>query len=274
MIDTSYCNFPDSITRTLRIAPNVVAQFTTPPTGCVPYTAIFTNTSQAGQTFDWDFGDGTTFTGATPPPKLYSAAGTYTITLIATDPNTCNVSDTFSLNITVNPNPVANFSFTPNPGQENTPTSFANTSSGAVRYFWDFGDGDTSVFVSPVHQFISSGTFRTCLIAYNQNGCADSVCQDVTAIVVSLVDVPNAFSPNGDGINDKIYVRGYGIAKMTFRIYNRQGLLVFQSSNINNGWDGKFKGNLQPMDAYAYTLEVEFSDKNRVTKKGDITLLR
>ena len=274
LIDTNYCNYPDSIVRSLRIAANVVAGFTTPATGCVPYTAIFANTSQAGQTFNWDFGDGTTYTGSTPPPKIYSTAGTFTVTLIATDPNTCNISDTFRSNITVHPNPVANFTFSPIPAQENTPTSFTNGSTGAVRYRWIFGDGDTSTLVNPKHQFRTSSTFQTCLIAINQFACADTVCQAVDAIVTPLLDVPNAFTPNGDGINDVLYVRGYGIVKMIFRIYNRQGLLVFQSVDETVGWDGKYKGTLQPMDAYAFTLEVQFSDGSRATKKGDITLLR
>ena len=57
LVDTAYCNAPDSITKIISIAPLVVAHFKTPPTGCVPYTAQFTNTSIAGQTFSWDFGD-------------------------------------------------------------------------------------------------------------------------------------------------------------------------------------------------------------------------
>jgi gliding motility-associated-like protein len=100
------------------------------------------------------------------------------------------------------------------------------------------------------------------------------VCQVVPALINPGVDVPNAFTPNGDGINDRVYVRGFGIAKMNFRIYNRQGLMVFQSLTTSIGWDGKYKGVLQPMDAYAYTLEIEFFDGSRATKKGDITLLR
>ena len=274
IIDTNYCNYPDSITRTLRVAANVVASFTTPAAGCVPYSATFTNTSQAGQTFVWDFGDGTSFTGVTPPPKIYNTVGTFNVSLIATDPNTCNVSDTFVQTLTTHPNPVANFTFTPNPGQENTPTKFANSSTGAVKYVWHFGDGDSSILVNPVHQFRATAIFNTCLIAINQFGCADSVCQDVSAIILPLLDVPNAFTPNNDGVNDKVFVRGYGIARMTFRIYNRQGLLVFQSASQETGWDGRYKGTLQPMDAYAFTLEVVFSDGNKATKKGDITLIR
>jgi gliding motility-associated-like protein len=194
--------------------------------------------------------------------------------MIAIDPNTCNIRDTATAQITVHPLPVANFTFSPNPGEENTPTRFTNASTGASSYKWYFGDNDSSTQVNPVHQFNSTGRFRTCLIAINQFGCVNSVCQDVDAVVVSLVDVPNAFTPNGDGINDQIYVRGFRIAKMTFRIYNRQGLLVFESADQTRGWDGKFKGTLQPLDVYAYTLEVEFLDGDRATKKGDITLLR
>jgi gliding motility-associated-like protein len=71
-----------------------------------------------------------------------------------------------------------------------------------------------------------------------------------------------------------VYVRGFAIGRMNWRIYNRFGNLVFQSSSQRIGWDGKFKGVIQPMDVYAYTLEVEFTDGTRATKKGDITLLR
>jgi gliding motility-associated-like protein len=272
--DTAYCNGPDSISRVLRIAPNVEARFETPPDGCVPYTAVFTNTSIAGQTFIWDFGDGSTFTGANPPPKLYAATGTYTVQLIAIDPATCNGADTVTQTITVHPIPVAGFTYSPNPGKENTPTSFTNTSTDAVRYFWDFGDGDTSNLVNPVHQYNVTGTFNACLVAFNQFGCADTVCQDVTTIVVPLLDVPNAFTPNGDGINDKVFVRGFGIAKMDWKIYNRWGQLVFQSASPSIGWDGRFKGTLQAMDAYGYSLEVEFSNGTKASRKGDITLLR
>ena len=75
-------------------------------------------------------------------------------------------------------------------------------------------------------------------------------------------------------MNDKIYVRGYGIAKMEWQIYNRWGTLVFVSSSPSNGWDGKYNGQLQPQDVYHYTLTIEFSDKSKVTDSGDITLLR
>src|SRR5206468_3223694 len=100
--DTNYCNAPDTLVRQLRIAPLVKAGFTTPPTGCAPYNAVFNNTSTAGQDFLWDFGDGTTST-QTDPTHLYSNTGTYTITLKVVDTSTCNKTDQTQFTITVHP---------------------------------------------------------------------------------------------------------------------------------------------------------------------------
>lgn len=275
--DTSYCNAPDSLTVQVSVASVVKAQFITAPTGCIPYTAIFNNTSIAGQTFQWDFGDGTTST-ATNPTHLYSTPGSYTITLIANDPNTCNISDTTWTTINVSGIPVANFSFGPNPPVENTPTSFTNLSSpDAVLFYWNFGDGDTLLTTSrlPIqHQYNATGTFNACLTAYNSAGCSDSMCQQVQAKVRPLVDLPNAFTPQSGDVNSKIMIRGFGISKVRFIIWNRWGEKVFETEDWLTGWDGKYKGVLQPMDVYAYTLDVEFFDGTKTTKKGDITLIR
>ncbi|MBX3254031.1 MAG: PKD domain-containing protein [Chitinophagaceae bacterium] len=271
--DTSYCNGPSSDTMRVSVASNVKAIFETPPGGCVPYTAAFSNISEAGNTYFWSFGDGQTSTDFAPS-HTYNAIGTYTVKLVVTDPNTCNRVDSTTRTITVRNAPTAGFTFSPVQPQENTATSFTNTSAGAVRYLWDFGDGDTSVLTNPMHQYNKTGTYNVCLIAYNEFGCADTLCQPVSALVSPLIAIPSAFSPNGDGVNDYVYVRGYAIAKMVFRIYNRWGQLVFQTSDRNRGWDGKYKGVLQPMDAYAYTLEVEYTDGTRESRKGDITLLR
>jgi gliding motility-associated-like protein len=272
--DTAYCNAFDIQEFTVYISPLVKASFTTPLIGCLPYRAEFKNTSVAGQTFIWNFGDGTSYTGANPPLKTYNALGDYTITLVANDPGTCNLTDTFRYSISVKPKPAASFSFAPDPPQENTPTQFTNLSTGATRYFWDFGDNDTSRAMSPLHLYSRTDIFASCLVAYNEFGCTDTVCANVTTLIKPVVDVPNAFTPNGDGKNDKLYVRGFGIAQMNFRIYNRWGQMIFESGTPSYGWDGTYKGVLQPMDAYAYTLIVQYGDGTIVNKKGDITLIR
>lgn len=274
--DTTYCNSPDSVVQQLRVSDVLLAQFETPAIGCSPYNAVFNNTSLGGQQFLWDFGDGTTSTDAYPT-HLYQNPGTYTVRLTATDNSTCNPTDDTTGTVTVVEGPTASFSVSPTEPKENTPFEFTNLSTNAVRYKWDFGDGDTLATTNqlPVsHLFNLSDTFNVCLIAFNANGCTDTSCQRVAALISPLADVPNAFSPNGDGINDVISVNGYGVAKMTWSIYNRWGQLVFISTNISNGWDGRYKGVLQPQDVYAYTLSITFTDNTALRKKGDITLLR
>jgi len=276
--DTGYCNAPDSITTPLSVAANVKASFTTPATGCLQYNAVFKNTSLAGQTWLWDFGDGTTST-AFEPVHTYTVAGPYDIVLIAYNPNTCNLSDTtaaFTINVFDSPTP--DFNFSPVPAIENTPTIFTNLSSpDAERFKWNFGDGDTLLTASrlPIqHQYNATGTFTVCLTAYNAIGCDSTVCKDVSAIIVPVVDVPNAFTPQSGDANSIVYVRGFGIAKMQFIIWNRWGQKVFETNSVSQGWDGKIKGVVQPMDVYVYTLSIEFSDGTKTTKKGDITLIR
>jgi gliding motility-associated-like protein len=279
LVDTNYCNFPDSTSMTLRVAPLVKAQFTTPSTGCAPYTAVFQNTSLAGQQFFWDFGDGTTSTdpGLTIT-HLYNNVGIYTVKLTAVDSNTCNIIDSTSANITVNPKPQAAFTYSPNPPViANKPTIFNNNSTGGTQYVWIFGDGDTAIKTNldtVEHQYQKTGTFQACLVAINQFGCADTTCLPVQTLINPLLDVPNAFTPGRFGQNSIIKVQGFGISSMIFRIYNRWGQLVFESNNPNQGWDGTYRGNPQPMDVYAYTLDANFFDGTKTSKKGDITLIR
>lgn len=277
LVDTNYCNYPDDTVKVLRISENVDASFTTPPFGCVPYTAVFDNTSAGGQQFQWDFGDGTGSTEA-EPTHLYNTPGTYTIRLTAIDSATCNIIDSASFSIVVSGSPTASFTYTPNPPEVNGPVDFINTSIGGASYFWRFGDGD-SLFTlrrdtTIRHFYNATGTFNSCLEVKNQYGCIDTVCAIVVARVVPALDVPNAFTPNNDGQNDKVYVRGFAIGKMTWRIYNRWGQLVFTTNNRFEGWDGKYKGVLQPQEVYTYTLDIEFTDGTKAIKTGDITLLR
>ena len=271
--DTTYCNSPADTIKKVRISPQVTALFSTPPQGCVPYNAVFENNSLGGLNFFWDFGDGTTSTDEYPT-HLYSNIGTYTIKLIAYDSTSCNLLDSTTFTITVKPIPTASFTYNPNPPQENTFTNFVNESVGATKYKWNFGDGDTSDLVNPRHLFNETGTFNVCLNAANDAGCSDDTCVEVRSLIRPLLDVPSAFTPGKFGVNSTIRVVGFGIKEMNWSIYNRWGLKVYESNNSKLGWDGTYKGKLQPMDVYSYTLDVTFADGKKVRKTGDITLIR
>lgn len=272
--DTTFCNAPDTAIKNLRISPNVKAIFSTPSRGCVPYTPVFKNISQGGTDWIWEFGDGNTSTDF-EPVHTYNNVGTYNVRLIAIDTSTCNKRDTSAyFAITVFPIPTANFSWTPNPPIENTITRFTNLSSGANRYLWDFGDGESSTEVNPSHLYNATGTYKATLYAFNVADCVDSITLDVPILIRPLLDVPNAFTPGRFGKNSVVKVEGFGIGKMNWKIFNRWGQVVFATSDRKQGWDGTFKGQLQPMDVYTYTLDAEFTDGTKVRKTGDITLLR
>jgi gliding motility-associated-like protein len=272
--DTTFCNAPDTAVKILRISPNVKAIFTTPARGCVPYTPVFKNISQGGTDWIWEFGDGQTSTDF-EPMHIYTATGTYNVRLIAIDTSTCNKRDTSAyFTITVFPIPTARFTWTPNPPQENTITNFINQSLGANRYLWNFGDGESSTDVNPAHQYNATGVYNATLYAFNIADCMDSLTLDVPIVIVPLLDVPNAFTPGRFGKNGIVKVEGFGIGTMSWKIFNRWGQVVFHTADRNQGWNGVFKGALQPMDVYTYVLDVEFTDGQKLRKTGDISLLR
>jgi len=280
--DTGYCNYPLDTVRQLYVAQNVSARFSTPATGCVPDSAGFANNSIAGQQYYWNFGDpasGAADTStAASPVHLYANTGTYTVTLIAVDSTTCNIADTTTFTVTMMGKPAAGFTYSPEPPQPpNTPTIFTDASSPAVKYQWFFGDGVSETKTTPdtvIHQYNRTDTFRACLVVTNASGCMDTACHTVPAVINPLLDVPNAFTPGRFGQNAVVKVIGFGIAHMVWRIYNRWGQVVFQSDDPYIGWDGTYRGVVQPMDVYAYTLEVDYSDGTHASKKGDITLIR
>jgi len=277
LVDTNYCNAPDSINIQLRVSPFVNAAFETPAIGCAPYTASFNNTSAGGQTFFWDFGNGNTST-AINPTTFYGVPGTYRVKLIARDPSTCNLVDSTFFTIRVEDKPIAAFTFSPNPPEENILVTFNNQSEQTSLYIWAFGDGDTLRTTKRDtlirHQYPATGTYTACLITVDENGCSDTVCQTLAVIINPLVDVVTAFTPNGDGVNDNAIVFGFGVQRMIFRIFNRWGQLVFESRDPRVGWDGNFKGKPQPMDGYAFTLEADLINGESIRKSGSITLVR
>ncbi len=277
LVDTNYCNAPDSFSFQLRVSPTVIASFTTPAVGCSPYTADFNNTSAGGQTFFWDFGNGQTST-AINPTNFYPNPGSYRVKLVATDPSTCNLVDSSFFTINVAVKPTAAFVYTPNPPEENILVNYINQSTNLNNYIWAFGDGDTLRTTrrdtTVVHQFPQTGTYTTCLIAIDANGCSDTTCLPVSVIVNPVIDVVTAFTPNNDGVNDLARVIGFGVDRLNFRIFNRWGQMVFETNNPRQGWDGRFKGKMQPMDAYGYTLEADLLNGETIKRAGSITLIR
>jgi gliding motility-associated-like protein len=119
------------------------------------------------------------------------------------------------------------------------------------------------------------------VVAFTDKGCSDS--DRVTIYVIceqSQVYIPNTFTPNGDGQNDRFYPRGRGIRTIkSFKIYDRWGEVIFDRSNIdvndqNQGWDGTFKGADLSPDVYVYTIDGICDTGEEFSWQGDISLIR
>ena len=115
-------------------------------------------------------------------------------------------------------------------------------------------------------------TYYPTLVA--PNGC---VGRDTVLVVVNfeeIVDVPSAFSPNGDGLNDILYVKGIGIVNIDFKIFNRYGQLVFSSTDIDEGWDGTLNGEELNQGVFVYTLDFDLINGQTGERSGNITLVK
>lgn len=275
MDDPNACNAPDSITKTISFNGSTVeANWELPDIKCAQDTALFSNRSTNATSYLWVFGDGDSST-ATSPVHTYDSAGTYLVRFYAFNPNTCNKVDSIQSTISLRDNPTANFVHVPVIPETNEPVTFTNRSIDADTYNWNFGDGNGSQDENPApHLYRKTGTYTVCLTAITREGCTDRLCKPVEADVYPLADLPNAFSPNRDGSNDVLYVRGSGIEEMRLKIYNRWGEVIFETTDQDIGWDGTYKGKEQPMESYGFVLDVTFIDGTSLHKSGNVTLLR
>jgi len=175
-----------SVTHPVVVSTNPVADFTANPvSGCVPLNVSFTNTSTNTSFQAWNFGDGNSSTQFSPS-HTFTSAGSYTVKLYVENANGC--ADSIAQIITVYPLPVAGFSFVnTNSCYQPVSVTTTNTSTGALNYAWDFGDGTTSALTNPGHNYVTPGTYTIQLTASNIYGCTDIATQ-----TINIYQVPTA----------------------------------------------------------------------------------
>lgn len=279
-------NCSDSLMKTILIHPNLpVLDYGPNSEGCPPLEVQFYNNSVDAHTYFWDFGDGNVSSDKTPK-HIYHTPGKYNVTLIIEGPG--GISESSDVVINVYDKPYANFEVRPTVIKLPETVSFINKSEGAISYIWDFGDGNTSTQHSVQYAYQQTGTYDVSLIAINEQGCRDSLTirNAVTAREAGRIEFPNSFTPNPNGPNGGIYVPGSpdnfvfypfvteGIVEYEFRIYSRWGEILFESNDVNIGWDGYFRGKLCPGGVYIWKVYCRFSNGLTETKTGDVTLFR
>jgi len=140
-----------------------------------------------------------------------------------------------------------------------------NAHNPGANYFWS--NGDTS-------QIITVSGNQTIWVEVEKDGCFGYDTIFISEHPHCIIAVPSAFSPNGDGRNDILKVRGDGFAEFELQIFNRIGEMVFQTKNDKFGWDGTYRGQKQEVDVYMYFLRGTCISGYEVVKKGSVTLLR
>ncbi len=175
--------------------------------------------------------------------------------------------------------PQAEFNYAPDKIMEMTRVEFTNRSvsnvaSEKLDYMWWFGlHQGTSTEKDPKHVYRDSGIYVVTLIVKNDIGCRDTLSKTLMVTKRMLPWLPLAFSPNEDGVNDRLYVRG-PIKTMHFEIYNVWGYKIFESDEQVNGWDGKYKDIVQPEGLYVWKLNAVMLDDTDFIEQGILSLVR
>jgi len=237
---------------------------TNTPTGCIINNGTATVTPGNGAapyTYLWN-------NGQTTPASTGLGAGTYTVTI--TDAKGCIATTTVAITVIAGPAAVAAAAS----GTIMLGDQTQLTASGGGTYLWF---PQTGLSCTSCSNPIATPTATTgyCVLVTDGNGCTDSACLIIhVEIPCDELFVPSAFSPNNDGHNERVCLRGNCVQTFNFAIYNRWGEKVFETSDQKLCWDGTYQGKLENTAVFVYTLDVTRTSGEKVSRKGTINLIR
>jgi gliding motility-associated-like protein len=170
--------------------------------------------------------------------------------------------------------PLANFSVLSSTLFEGLPIHFQNTSYLGTSYFWEFGDGSTSTNMHPNNTYNTHGTYIINLYVEDDLGCRDSISKALRILTEFYIYVPNAITPNGNGINDVFYASTVNVVEFEMLIFNRWGELIFTANNDRFYWDGTYKGEFVQDGIYPYIIKYTSINDDEGTINGHVTVIR
>ena len=343
----------DTATGTVHILPSPVAAFSLPQTGCAPVTWTLDNQTTGAVGYLWDFGNGSTST-LNQPSVTYDAAGSYTVTLQASNAYGC--TDTVQHVAVLFNKPEAAMG-APLSACAGTPVQFDNHSEYGTEHWWHFGNGQSSVLYEPVYLYelpgkyditlivsnpgcsdtlfmpnfvtifpvpkasftlspdtvytdhpvitlisqqpsgtctyhlpngeiiqqckaqtlltdVGLGTHTIMLVVTNEFGCQDSAWNTLHVAEGTTLYVPNAFTPNADGENERFRAYGTGIKTFEMTIFDRWGNLIFRTDDMNQGWDGKNRsGQTVKQDVYIWKINARDLRDEPIKMNGRVTVI-
>jgi gliding motility-associated-like protein len=273
-------------TTTVTVNPVPVAVLTADVVaGCAPVCVNFSDMSTIAApgiivAWDWDFGDGN-FSTSQNPSHCYATPGVYTIILTAKSADGCTQTVTVTNYISVYVNPIADFTVSPQPTTIfNAQIYFTDASSNASAWSWSFGDvfNSTSILQDPTFTYFAPTCYQVLLTVTSPDGCTDAITHPVCIDPDVSMYVPNAFTPNDDNTNEIFLPIAVGIdpAKYQLWIFDRWGNMIFTTTDLNQGWNGKVQGHddLCQVDTYVWKVVATDNTGKQYKQVGAVNLIR
>ncbi|MFZ9847900.1 MAG: PKD domain-containing protein [Flavobacteriales bacterium] len=286
VVSTYGCSLDNDVQTVLKVYEKPVVNFSADDVDdCYPHTVNFTNTSYLGQKYLWDFGDNTS-SKLSDPKHTYYKAGVYDVKLSVTSANDCTVDTTIQSMIFVHneARPVADFTYNPNPiNIYDTEISFKDLSHSKIST-WDWNYAVDGINQNSNTQNLwvkfpdnEGGVYPVKLKVSNHLECEDSITKNIVVFDFSTLFIPNAFTPNGDGVNDVLYIGHHHLNYFQIIIFNRWGEEIFRTNDPNDLWDGKVNGTKVQDDVYIYKVDWKGERDGRIvvdSKIGTVTVIR
>ena len=262
ILNSTVC--PDTLLFDIEVSPLVIASVNNDDTICQNSNRQLT--ASGGSSYLWIPANGLDNPFINNP--LASPLTTTSYSVIVSDSVLCGI-DTAYVTITINPIPVV--TAIPIDTSILLGSSIQLSVSGALNYNWTPSTGlDCYSCDNPIATPSNNITYY--VVGTNIYGCSN-----IDSVIIrfsSVIYVANAFSPNNDGYNDVFRIRGSGIKNIIFSIYDRWGKKMFETDDISEGWDGKYKNKIVNDGVYVYHMNINFMDGTNKVLKGNISLLR
>lgn len=268
------CSEPVTDSVTIFVFDTFSVSLTTSPIACYGTQGTATAQANGQSTYKYEWNLNPTVIG---PTLNANVGGNYLLT-VTDNISGCSV-DTF---VNIPGYSIVEALFSVNPNLECIPfedsdITLIDLSTGGTMGNWFINGVDSGAYIlgeNPQFLLPNKGEYSIMLVLENEGGCRDTMLTDVCILDPLKLFVPNAFTPNADGVNENFIAKGSGVVKFEMRIYNRNNQEIHRTTDMATGWDGIYKGQVVPMGVYAYVIDVEFNDGVEFRKSGTVSVLR